>query len=74
MLIEIPDHYATNVGGALVEQASRVIKEVGYIPGWVFQFEELWKKGLKYDGADVSFWTAIGNREKSLRPLLEEYP
>lgn len=73
MIIEIPDHYVTNVGGAMVERAARVIKELDYVPAWVHQYDELWKKGLKYGGADVSFWEAIGHHEKSLQPLLKDY-
>lgn len=63
-LMEIPDHYRANVGGAMVERAARVI-QTGIVPAYLHQYADLWNRGLRYDGADVSFWTAVRNHTKS---------
>lgn len=63
-MIEVPDHYATNVGGAMVERAARVVQERGIVPAYLHQYADLWAKGLRFDGADVSFWTAVRNHAK----------
>lgn len=61
MFIEIPDHYATNIGGAMVERAVDVINRTQIVPVYLFQFAYAWDKGLRFDGADVSFWQAVRN-------------
>lgn len=58
MLIDIPDHYVANVGGALVERAVDVINSTDRVPAYLFQFEDLWTDGLRYGGSDTGFWQA----------------
>ena len=57
MIIEIPDHYAAQAGGALVQRAVRVITDNGFVPAFVHQFADMWDKGLRYSGD--SFWGAV---------------
>jgi len=57
MLVNVPDHYISNVAGAMVERAVGVINLHGYVPAHLHQFAALWDQGLRY--ADVSFWQAV---------------
>lgn len=62
MLIDIPEHYAPNIGGAMVHRAADVIMSTRIVPAWMHQYADLWDKGLKY-GYDGTFWEAVCNHE-----------
>lgn len=70
MDVTIPDHFAPNIGGAMVERAARIIKEQGMIPAYLYHYEVSWNAGLRFGGSSDSFWEAVGNYDKSLRPKL----
>jgi hypothetical protein len=57
VIIEIPDHYAQQAGGALVFRAVREISDAGYVPAYIYQFADLWEKGMRYN--QEPFWVAV---------------
>lgn len=63
MVLEIPDHYVANIGGALVERAVQVIEATAIVPAYLHQFADLWEKGVRYGGHPYSyaynFWETV---------------
>lgn len=71
MKIEFPDHYAANVGGAMVGRAAEVISSLRIVPSYLFQYADLWDKGLKF-GYDGTFWEAVVNHEPATKKYLDK--
>lgn len=69
MLVEMPDHYIANLGGAMVERAASVIERTGIVPGYLYQFADLWDKGVKY-GVGGDFWFAVQHHAKRNEKVL----
>jgi len=70
MLVDIPDHYLPNVGGALVERAADIVNRLDMVPAYLHQFAALWADGVHYGGDDRDFWTAVyeaGGRLSTLK-------
>ena len=70
MMIEVPNHYLPNLGGALVSRAAEVIQSTHIVPGYLHQFADMWNKGMKY-GYDGTFWEAVENHMPITRIYLE---
>lgn len=72
MKVEFPDFFATNLAGAMVERAGRIIGEQGIVPAFMWQYASVWEKGVRYDGADVTFWQAVANHDKNAGKVLDK--
>ena len=71
MFVEFPDYFAPHVGSALVVYAVKVIRQGGYVPAFLHQFEVLWRKGFKYD-SDCTFWESINNYAEDMNEPLRK--
>jgi hypothetical protein len=71
MIIELPDHYAPNVGGALAARAAEVIEATRIVPAYLHQFADLWEKGLRYGSDDTTFWEAVLEHKQHVDKILE---
>lgn len=72
MKVEFPDFFAANLAGAMVERAARLIAEQGSVPTFMWQYSAVWVKGVRYGGADVTFWQAVADYDPEAGKVLDK--